>query len=123
MLERPRNDTCVRIWSPGLGPGWLLFLDDDGAGAIVAEAQVGATGQTVAVFGDGTEDAEADAADKARGDDVAVAEAGGAEIDVDTGGQDQMCGPGARRRQERRQQIGQQRLAGRCRGVWWCRGR
>lgn len=47
---------------------------------------MGATGQAVAVVRHGAEDAQADAADKARGDDVAVAEAGGAEVDVDARG-------------------------------------
>jgi hypothetical protein len=49
-----------------------------------------ATGQTVAVRRGCAKYAEADAADKADVDDVAVAEAGGAEVDGDTGGQDEM---------------------------------
>lgn len=68
---------------------------------------MGAASQTVAVLGDGTEDAETDAADEARRDDVAVAEAGGAEVDIDAGREDQMSGSRRRGGEERGQKIGE----------------
>lgn len=75
---------------------------------------MGAAGQTVAVFGHGTEDAQADAADEARGDDVAVAEAGGAEVDVDAGGQDQMGGARGWGGEEGGQEVGKESLGCGC---------
>ena len=59
-----------------------------------------AAGQTDAVGWRGAEDAEADAADEADVDDIAVAEAGGAEVDGDAGGQDEMEARGLRGGQE-----------------------
>lgn len=55
-----------------------------------------AAGQTVTVRRRCAKDAETDAADEADIDDVTVAEAGGAEVDRDTGGQDKMEAGGLR---------------------------
>ena len=72
----------------GGGEGGLLDLlllaagHDLGAGAVVAEGEASAAGQALGVGRGGAEDGQADAADEARVDDAAVAEAGGAEVDA-----------------------------------------
>lgn len=103
----------------GLFPSRLLLLfglpgHDHRPGAIAAERQMGAAGQTIAVVGDGAEDAQTDAADEADADDVAVTEASGAEVDVDAGRQDQMGGAGGGGREEGCEQIGQEGLGRLC---------
>ena len=78
----------------------------DRPGTVPGDTQVGAAGQTVAVFRHRAEDAQADAADKADGDDVAVAEASGAEVDIDTCRENQMGGARRGRREEGCQEVG-----------------
>jgi len=68
----------------------LLSFDHDRPRSIVSQLQMRATGETVAVRRRRAKYAEADAADEADVDDVTVAEAGGTEVDRDTGGQDEM---------------------------------
>lgn len=58
--------------------------------AVVAHLEMGAAGQAVAVGGRGAEDAKADTAYEADVDNVAVAEAGSAEVDGDTCWQDEV---------------------------------
>jgi hypothetical protein len=64
-----------------------------------------AASQTFAVRWRGTEDAEADAADKADVNDVAMAEAGGAEVDGDAGREDEVETRGLRRREKGREEV------------------
>ena len=108
MTAAPSSGTfaCSFLLSP---------LDHHRSGAILTQLQTGATGQTITVVGHGAKDAEANAADVADVDDVPVAEAGGAEVDVDAGGQDQV-GARAGRGKERGQQIGQEGGGGECAG-------
>ena len=74
-------------------PLLLLTRDDGGFSAVIAEGELSAADQTLGVLGDVAEDGETDAADEARVDDVAVAEAGSAEVHGVLGGGDE-GGPG-----------------------------
>ena len=87
----------------------LLFLllppDHNGPLAVIAQLEMRAAGQTDAVGRRGAEDAQADAADEADVDDVAMAEAGGAEVDGDAGGQDEVGAGGLRGGQEGGEEV------------------
>lgn len=74
----------------------------------MADGQVGAAGEAVPVVRHGAKYAQADAADEADADDVAVTEASGPEVDVDARREDQVSGPRRGAREEREEEVGEE---------------